>query len=430
MRILIYSLNYSPELIGIGKFTGEMAEWLVNREHKIRVITTPPYYPSWYINENYSQWKYCKEILCDILVQRCPLWVPRRPSGIKRVLHLASFALSSFPKLLEQISWRPDVVWVVEPAFFYIPGAILAARLSKAKAWLHIQDLEIDAAFKLGILPSTQLKHWVEALEKWLMQRFDQISTISYQMLNRLERKGIQNPKPMLFCNWVDTHSIYPLKRPSPFRKEIGLPDDSIVALYSGNMGIKQGLELIIEAARYLVNHPRIVFVLCGRGVAYHHIRDLAVGLSNIYWLPLQPLDRLNDLLNLADIHLLPQCSVAEDLVMPSKLTGMLASGRPILATVHEESLIAQLLRKAGSIVSPGNVDEFVAGLKDLSDNQGKRRRMGAEARRYALEHLDKEAVLLNFERQLLKCKSRQTTNVSKNDGWHPIGLSSVNRNE
>ena len=290
MRILIYSLNFFPELIGIGKFSGEMAEFLESRGHSVHVITSPPYYPNWSVNERYSAWKYCSEQISQIVVNRCPIWVPRKITGLKRILHLMSFALSSFPKVVGQISWHPDVVWLVVPTLFCIPAAVITAKLSKAKAWLHIQDFEIDAAFKLGILPSSHIRNWIGALEGRMMQQFDLVSTISDRMLDRLEKKGVQREKRILFCNWVDTHLIYPLDRPSVFRKEIGIPDDSVVALYSGNMGIKQELEIIIEAARHLQDHKKIVFVLCGSGVAYNKIQRLAAGLSNVYWLPLQPL--------------------------------------------------------------------------------------------------------------------------------------------
>ncbi|MDQ6953563.1 MAG: hypothetical protein Q9M15_08555 [Mariprofundaceae bacterium] len=86
-----------------------------------------------------------------VLVYRCPLYVPAKASGLKRIIHLASFALSSFPIMLKHIFWKPDVVMVIEPPLLCAPMAWLTARLSGAKCWLHIQDFEVDAAFDLGI---------------------------------------------------------------------------------------------------------------------------------------------------------------------------------------------------------------------------------------------------------------------------------------
>ncbi len=110
MRILIYGINYAPELTGIGKYTGEMAEWLAKQGHEVRMVTAPPYYPAWRVADGYSRWKYTHERLDGVVVWRCPLYVPANPSGLKRLSHLASFALSSLPVMIRQIFWKPDVV--------------------------------------------------------------------------------------------------------------------------------------------------------------------------------------------------------------------------------------------------------------------------------------------------------------------------------
>ena len=135
--------------------------------------------------------------------RRCPLWVPPRPGGAKRLVHLASFALSSLPVMLAQIVWRPQVVWVVEPALFCAPTALLVVRLSGAKAWLHVQDFEVDAAFELGLLKGERLRSAVNGVERWLMRRFDVVSTISQRMHQRLRAKGVDAPKAKMAANWV-----------------------------------------------------------------------------------------------------------------------------------------------------------------------------------------------------------------------------------
>jgi len=143
-------------------------------------------------------------------IYRCPLWVPRRPSGLKRLLHLASFALSSLPVMLRLAFWRPDVVWVVAPAFFCAPVAWLAARLCGARVWLHVQDYEVDAAFDLGLLKGAWLKKVVLGVERWLMRRFDRVSTISSRMLDRALAKGVAPARALLFPNWADLGAIAP----------------------------------------------------------------------------------------------------------------------------------------------------------------------------------------------------------------------------
>lgn len=401
MRILIHGVNFSPELTGIGKYTGEMAAWLAQRGHEVRVVTAPPYYPDWRVGEGYSGVAYRTEKWQDVLVYRCPLWVPARPGGLTRLLHLMSFAVASVPVMLRQVFWRPDVVWVVAPALFCAPAAWAVARLSGAKAWLHIQDFEVDAAFELGLLRGPGLRGVVATGERWLMRRFDVVSTISEKMLALLGSKGVAPGNAVLFPNWVDISAITPLGRASPFRAELGLAPDAVVVLYSGNMGRKQGLELLPQVVAMLVDRPDIQFVFCGNGAGKADLVQSCEGLPNVRFLDLQPIGRLNDLLGLADIHLLPQRSGAADLVMPSKLTGMLASGRAILATASPETQLAYALEGCGLVVPSESPEMMAEGLRRLADDAPLRERLGKAARFYAEQHLDKEQVLMKLMEKL-----------------------------
>ncbi len=408
MRILICGINYAPELTGIGKFTGEMAAWFAKRGHEVRVVTAPPYYPEWRIREGFSAWRYCRETREGVRVYRCPLWVPAKQSGGRRVLHLASFALSSLPVvLLQGLLWRPDVVGVVEPTVVAVPGAWLAARLSSALAWLHVQDFEVDAAYQLRLLKGQGVHRLVSGLERWLMRRFDLASTISLRMRERLEAKGVPPERAVLFPNWVDVNAIRPLDDPSPLRAELGITAEEVVALYSGNMGEKQGLEALIETARRLKDHSEIVIVLCGEGAARKRLEESARGLGNVRFLPLQPVERLNDLLNLANVHLLPQRPDVADLVMPSKLGGMLASGHPVIATARDGTQIAEAVTGCGVVVPPDNGNAIAEALLRLAADPKARAALGQEARRRAATDWDRERMLERFEKVLVARASR-----------------------
>jgi len=205
-RLLVVALNYAPDLTGIGKYVSEMTEWLATRKQlEIRVVTAPPYYPAWQVASGYSARRYQKERIGGIEIYRCPLWVPRRPRGMTRLLHLLSFALSTLPVLLWQgLSWRPHVVFVVEPPLGAAPGAWLAAKLCGAQAWLHVQDFEVDAAFDLGLLRAGVLRRVVLAAERAVMRGFDRVSNISDRMLAKLLEKGVDQQRVFLFPNWVD----------------------------------------------------------------------------------------------------------------------------------------------------------------------------------------------------------------------------------
>jgi colanic acid biosynthesis glycosyl transferase WcaI len=405
MRVLIHGINFHPESAGVGKYTGEMANWLAAAGHEIRVVTAPPYFPEWRVQPGYGGWRYDWRRFPsqpkNMEVCRSPIWVPKSPSGLKRLLHLVSFALSSLPVMLWQTRWNPDLVLLVEPTFCCAPQALLAARLSGAKAWLHIQDFEVDAAFELGDLTSSRGQALALTLERWLLRMFDRVSAISGQMVGRLKMKGVDPSRCVHFPNWVDTRTIRPLPCPSSLRGELGIAENTVVALYSGSMGKKQGLDLLVDAARRLSHCSDLRFVFCGEGSYRQVFAEKSKSLQNVIMLPFQPSERLNDLLNLADIHLLPQRADAADLVMPSKLTGMLASGRPVLATAHDGTQLARAVRGLGMVVPPGDLDAFVAALVELAADKDLRLMLGQEARRYALTHLDSLMILEQFEQSL-----------------------------
>jgi colanic acid biosynthesis glycosyl transferase WcaI len=394
-RILLIAINFYPEMTGIGKYTGEMAEWLAKRGYKVRVITAPPYYPAWHVAPPYSSWKYRHEFIGKADVWRCPLWVPKRLTGLKRILHLASFAVSSFPMILwSAITWKPDRIFVVEPPIFCAPGALLASWLFGSKSWLHVQDFEVDAAFDLGILPPGRLRNYVLALERWLICKFNRVTTISDRMLEHLAAKGVDKRCHDLFPNWVELDRIKPLNKASPVRAEWGLGPSDTAVLYSGNLGEKQGIEIIVEAARRLQFEAKIRFIICGDGAARSRIEQLAEGISNITLCDLQPKEKLNDLLNAADIHILPQRADAQDLVFPSKLTNMLASGRPVLVTAHQSTQIAEVVQNCGQVITPGDVEGITVAIKDLLKDPERRELLGKNARSVAEKRWDKNKIL------------------------------------
>jgi colanic acid biosynthesis glycosyl transferase WcaI len=409
MRVLVIGINYAPDLIGVAKYTAELCESLAARGHAVRVVTAPPYYPDWKIPEGYRFKWYAHQRLNNVEITRAPIYVPSRPSGAKRLVHHASFMLSAaIPLLSTAIRWRPDIVFAVAPSLLSAPIAALAARMSGAASWLHVQDLEVDAAFELGLLNDATARKLMLGLERRMLSAFDRVSTISPQMMRCLQQKGLAPDKMREFRNWVDTSVIAPGSAQTSLRLSLGLKPTDIVALYSGAMSNKQGLELIIEAAGATKNsHPSLQFVLCGNGPLKTALTRMADGRANVHFLDLQPVERLSELLSTADIHLLPQRAQISDLVLPSKLSGMLASGRPIIAMANPGTGIALETADAGLVIPPGDAQALVAAVIALAEDEDLRARFGAAARVRAKQKWDRISVISSLEREFLALPQR-----------------------
>lgn len=411
MKLLIYSLNYSPEKTGIGKYSGEMAVWFAARGHEVRVVASPPHYPAWQVLQPYNSWWYRFELVDGIKVWRAPLWIPLKPTGVKRVIHLLSFAVSSAPVMFRQILWRPEAVFVVAPAMVCAPVALATSKLAGAASWLHVQDFEVEVAFNQGQLKGQTLQRWVKNVEAWFFRRFDRVSTISNRMMERAVSKSTPRRNVVFFPNWADIEGIRPLPdKGLNYRLQLDIEPDAVVALFAGTLGRKQGLSILPAAARILSADENIVFVICGDGVMKSEIEQACEGLKNVRQLPLQPIERLGELLSVADIHLLPQSPEASDLVMPSKLSGMLASGRPVIATCEPDTEIAMVLRDCGLVVQPDDPVALAAAVAELAGDAARRGALGQRARAHSELKLGKESVLRDLEKALLGAINKQTS--------------------
>jgi putative colanic acid biosynthesis glycosyltransferase WcaI len=363
-RVLIYGMNYFPEFAGAGRYTGEIAEFLASRGSEVVVVTTPPHYPGWRVQNSFSNRGFRSEIRNRVRVIRCPLFLHRRMGGFWRLLASLSFAVTSAPVLLWQLlRFRPDVALSVVPTLSGAPFVLVGARLVGAKTVLHMHDLEAEAAFAVGHLNNwSWLKFLAYAFERFIVGNFDKVITISDRMADKIVEKGVRREDIVVIRNWVDLDLIRPLVNESPYREEMGYQADQVV-LYSGNIGRKQGLDILCEAAERLVRQTKIHFVIAGEGPAKAQLVDRFGHLSNVRFLPFQPYERLSEFLGMADVHVLPQEANVADLVLPSKLGGMLASGKPIIVMTATDTELADFLRDSVMQVQPGDSEALAAAI-------------------------------------------------------------------
>lgn len=414
MKVLIIGINYAPEIISTGVYTTGLAEFLAAEGHTVDVITAVPYYPAWKVMDGWPKFSYRRESSASgIRILHAPLYVPRLPGGLKRILHNASFALTAAPAAAWlALRQRPDIVVVVAPSLISALTGWMAARLARAKSWLHIQDFEVEAAIATGLLKAgTPLARMAARFERWMLGRFDRVSSISPPMVERLLTKGVAIRRVYEFRNWADLSAVSPLGNVSPLRRELGITTP-YVALYSGNIANKQGLEIIPEMAPHLGDRRDITIVICGDGPMRARLEEQARDFPLIRFLPLQPRDRLSDLLGMADVHLLPQIAGTVDLVLPSKLANMLASGRPVLATTPPDTALGREVAGCGEVVAPGDAAGMARALAALLDDPERRADLGRAARRRAVDRWDGAGILGRLQAEMA-CLIQLPANIS-----------------
>ncbi len=362
--ILIHGMNYAPEFIGVGKYTTELAVFLAQRGYAVEVVTALPHYPSWTV-WGARRWSLDQGREDGVRVTRCPL-IARSGRKFWRLVAPLSFAAFAAPVVLwRALRSRPDTVLCVEPTLFAAPAALLAARLVGARTVLHVQDLELEAACATGYLSRMgPLVGAARVFERTMRRRFDAVVTISGAMAARLQPQVAPAPVSVL-RNWVQPGHLTPGMPSEDLRKALGVPAHCRLVLYSGNLGAKQGLPVLIEAARRLRADASICFLVVGDGVMAPVVRAAAAGLPNVVSVGLLPAELLGSLLGAADLHVLPQDKVASDLVFPSKLGPLLMTGKPLVVTAEPCSELAQWLGRAALRSPPGDGRALAAAISD-----------------------------------------------------------------
>ena len=408
-RILLIGGNYAPELTGIGKYNGEMMQWFAQQGYDCTVITTFPYYPHWKVNDEYSskQYLYSSEQQQvgkhHIQVIRCPHFVPKQPSGANRLLSdLTIFISTFFAVFIQLFKKKHDYVLVVAPPFLTGLTGIMYQKIKGASLVYHVQDLQIDAARDLNMIKSPAVFKALFGIEKYILNQANMISTISRGMMKRLENKCSKTVT--FFPNWVDLDQFYIVKNKEELKFDFGFNCRDKIILYSGAIGEKQGLEAILYAAQSTLHIPNIKYIICGSGPYKQNLEVLKdkLQLTNVFFLPLKPTEKFNSFLNMADFHLILQKSNAGDLVLPSKLSAILATGGVSIVTANPGTSLYDIVVSAeiGYAIEPENqlqLNEVI--LKAIqADNATK----SYNALTYANNSLSLNSILADFERRLL----------------------------
>lgn len=415
-RLAILSHNYFPEPTGIPAFNTAMAEWLVaNLGWQVTVHTGIPHYPWWKVPDEYAARDYRHgrgdEVINGVHVRRVRHFVPcPPPSGLARMRLDASWLLRTAWRLLFDPA-RHDAVIVVAPPFLSGFLGMLAARRWRCPVVYHIQDLQIDAARDLGMLPR-QLIPFLAFLERIQLRLVDQVTTISNGMRRRVTSKTATR-RPIGFVpNWADCAQMTPWVGPNSYRIEWGASERTVVIAYSGNLGRKQGLDHLIAAFAELSDLPDVILLIAGDGAERSILERIAETKgARVRFLGLAPAARLREFIAAADIHCVPQLRAAADLVMPSKLLNLMAMERPVVVTADRDTDLAEVVTAAacGVVVPPEDPLALASALRALACDPARRAALGPRGRSYVLAHFEIGQVLGAFASRV-RCLAQERT--------------------
>jgi len=401
MKILVWGINYTPEVSGIAPFNAALCEYFVRRGHEVTMLTTFSYYPMWKKRPEDAGKLWRVENINGVRVIRVWHYVPQNLSSLKRIIHEATFLGFSFIAAMLQPKF--DRAVIVSPP---LGLGFFAWLFSKAKGTpfnFHVQDLQPDAALSLGMLKPSKFTQLLYKLEALAYAKAARVSGISRGMIRAFERKNVPKEKIVYFPNGVAEPPLDFFPAPGAFRARNQIPADTFVATYSGNLGAKQGLDILIDAAAKVAHLP-IKIVICGDGARRTAMEQQVAErkLKNLLLLPLQDDQGYREMQVDTSISLITQQKGTGQFFFPSKMLSAMVFSKPVLAVGDSDSELSGAVVEAdcGRVVPCEDVDRLAAALGEMCDPD-KLRAWGVNGRKWVAQ-FGFEVVHRHFEAEVL----------------------------
>ncbi|MFI5331644.1 MAG: glycosyltransferase family 4 protein [Desulfobaccales bacterium] len=392
--MIVYLVNryFWPDESATALLLTDLAEDLRAVGHEVHVLTSRQLYnrPQAQLPEH--------QIWQGIQIHRLNTSRFGRRHFCGRLLDILTFHLAL--RYTHKITMRPDAWFVMTDPPLIVNTVLKLRSQVGGRVIHHVDDVYPDLAMALGSLPQhglvpSLLGRWVRAG----LRDCDQVLALGDCMARVLKQKGVADDRLAITPPWADGSRLYPLDHAeNGFRREIGIPGDHLAVMYSGNMGLGHRFETILSAARLLAPVDTVHFVFIGDGAKKPQIDAFrrAHNLKNIMMLPYQPRERLRETLSAGDIQLISLDAKVQGLIVPSKLAGILAVGRPVVFLGSEQNSIAAAILQGscGYIIPEGDVERLGKVIRGLIKNPEDRRRLGESARKLFDREYDRAVVV------------------------------------
>jgi colanic acid biosynthesis glycosyl transferase WcaI len=399
MKILVVSLYYEPDLCqSNGPIIRALCEDLASAGHEVTVLTSFPHYNCERVWPEYRRRLFERDRVGAVRVFRSYIFVPRRRTALGRLLNYLSFNLSS--TLAGLFTGEQDVIFVMSPPLTIGLTAYLLGWLRGIPFCYNLQDIWPDVAIRLGMLRGERLIRFCSRIEKFIYRQSRKVFAISSEFKANLRFKGVPADKIEVIPNFVDTDFIHPLERVNSFSQAHSLTDKFVV-LYAGNVGLSQGLEVILDAARELRDHREIVFLMVGAGSCRDELMAEAArrGLENVRFLPLQPEAEVPFMYASCDVALIPLRRGITENSVPCKTYSIMASGRPYIAGVDRASYVWKLTERVGcgECVAPEDGAALAEAVLRLQTDPERAGEMGRRGRDYVERSFARQTITSRY---------------------------------
>lgn len=405
MRILLLSLVFSPDSVSTSVLMTELALELKKLGHDLTVLTTTPHYN---VEPEARQRQPLQPRWGGLLYQSdcqgIPVYhaaIPVKGSrvGARLLDYLRFHAISTLAGLT--LAQEYDVILAPSPPLTIGVSAWLMGLLRRAPFIYNVQEIYPDVAVSLGVLQNKPVIRAMEALERFIYARSTRVAVISEWFRRRLLDKGVSHDKLVVIPNFVDTGFMTPQPRCNPWADTHQLTDKFVV-LYAGNIGLTQGFETILTAARQLVHLPEIQFLIVGDGTrrAWLEAQLAEQPLPNVKLLPYQPRSVVPSIYAASDLCLVPLKRGTAQETFPSKIYTIMAAGRPVLASADSNSELAWVVNEAdcGWDIPPDDANAMAAAIEHAYRQPDMLARKGQNGRRYVVAHHSRQAVARQYD--------------------------------
>lgn len=409
MNLLVLCPHFDPDVAPTGTVMSRIAYELIDRGHRLHVVTSLPWYQQHAIEAGWDGQLVRTEKTEWGRISRVHPFPTDKRNIPARALAFGGFtALATLVGTFSRV--RPDAVLAMSPPLTLGMAGRIVATARRAPLVFNIQDVFPDVAIELGLLSGDRVIKGARALERLSYRISDAVTVLSDDLADNVRAKitsGLegdqarrQAEKVRVIPNFVDTKAIRPSARENSYREQYGLIGKSVV-MYAGNVGFSQSLDLVLDAARaFLESRPDVVFVINGGGSARPDLEREAADLPNVRFIEMQPIERLPEVLAAGDVHVVPLRAGLAWSSVPSKLYSILAAGRPIVASVDPGTEVQRTIERAGAglSVAPENPTAFRAALAELLDDRERSDRMGASGRVFVERWASPAAVAESYE--------------------------------